>query len=363
MATPDVPVPSHGRVSDWLDERLGGRALFGALVHVRIPAEAKTYYLGGITLALFGIQVVTGTLLTLYYKPTPETAFDSVKFITSDVEFGWLIRSVHHWAANLMIIFLILHLARVFIQGAYKYPREITWLMGIGLLAVTIGFGFTGYLLPWDQRAFWATVVGTEIAGGVPIVGEALLQLLRGGQDVTDATLSRFFGMHVLVLPLLALAFLAGHLAIVHQLGLASPRRPSPRPGRASPGDEGDPAAVKPFYPHYILDEVIAWAAMLALLVILASVLPAGLEEKANPLETPDHVKPEWYFLAAYQLLKIVPRDIGIMAPMVGIALLGFLPFLDRNPEVRARKRPLVLLTGAVVAVTIVGLSVWGYFS
>jgi ubiquinol-cytochrome c reductase cytochrome b subunit len=361
MATPELPLPRHGRVSDWLDERLGARALWSALIHVRIPAAAKTYYLGGITLALFAIQVVTGTLLTLYYKPTPEAAFDSVKYITSVVEFGWLIRSVHHWAANLMIICLILHLARVFIQGAYKYPREITWLMGVGLLAVTIGFGFTGYLLPWDQRAFWATVVGTEIAGGVPIVGEALLQLLRGGTDVTDATLSRFFGMHVLVLPLLAAVFLVGHLAIVHQLGLANPRRPSPRPGRASPDQEGE--AVKPFFPHYILDEVIAWAAMLALLVVLASVLPAGLEDKANPLETPPHVKPEWYFLAAYQLLKIVPRDIGILAPMVGIALLGFLPFLDRNPEVRARKRPLALTMGAVVAVAVVGLSIWGHFS
>lgn len=368
MASPDTPIDSGHRLSDWFDERLRARDLFAALVHVRIPANARTYYFGGVTLFLFGVQVVTGTLLVLYYKPTPDAAFDSVKYITSVVEFGWLIRSVHHWAANLMIVFLVLHLARVFIQAAYKYPRELIWLMGIGLLAVTIGFGFTGYLLPWDQRAYWATVVGTEIAGGVPVVGPALLDLLRGGADVTDATLGRFFGMHVLVLPLLLGAFLVAHLTIVHQLGLANPRRPTPRkqavtrtPTVVVPGTT--PERLKPFFPNYVLDEAIAWAAMLALLVVLASMLPAGLEAKANPIETPAHVKPEWYFLAAYQLLKIVPRDVGIMAPIVGIAILGLLPFLDRNPEVRARKRPLALLLGLVVAVSVGGLSVWGYYS
>jgi len=364
VATPQASSTRGGRISDWFEERLRARELFGALLHVRIPIQARTYYLGGITLFLFGIQVVSGTLLVLYYKPTPETAFDSVKYITSVVEFGWLIRSVHHWAANLMIICLVLHLVRIFIQGAYKYPRELTWIVGVGLLAATIGFGFTGYLLPWDQRAFWATVVGTEIAGGVPVIGESLLQLLRGGADVTEATLGRFFGMHVLVLPLTIGALLVVHLTIVHQLGLANPTRPEPRPGTAAAaGDAGANEQLKPFFPDYVLDEIIAWAAMLALLVVLASVLPAGLEEKANPLETPTHVKPEWYFLSAYQLLKLVPRDLGIMAPIVAIGALALLPFLDRSREVRPRKRILALLIGLVAAVVTVGLSTWGYYS
>lgn len=363
MATPREPLAGGSGISDWFEERLQARALFGALLHVRIPAQARTYYLGGITLFLFGVQVVTGTLLSLYYKPTADAAYDSVKYITSVVEFGWLIRSVHHWAANLMIICLVLHVARIFVQGAYKYPRELTWIVGVGLLAATIGFGFTGYLLPWDQRAFWASVVGTEIAGGVPVIGQSLLQLLRGGPDVTDATLGRFFGMHVLVMPLLLATFLVIHLTIVHQLGLANPKRPEPRPGGVPAADDGAVEKLKPFFPNYVLDEVIAWAAFLAVLVALASVLPAGLEDKANPLETPAHVKPEWYFLAVYQLLKIVGKDIGIMAPMVAIGVLALLPFLDRNPEVRKRRRPIALLLGAVVVVGMVGLSVWGYYS
>jgi ubiquinol-cytochrome c reductase cytochrome b subunit len=361
VATTEYP---DGRVAGWFEERLRARSLFGALLHVRIPASAVTYYLGGITLFLFGIQVVTGTLLALYYKPTPETAYDSVKTITSVVDFGWLIRSIHHWGANLMIVSLVLHLLRIFVQGAYKYPREITWMVGVGLLGATIGFGFTGYLLPWDQRAFWATTVGTEIAGGVPFIGDALLNLLRGGVDVTDATLSRFFGMHVLVLPLILGGLVLVHLTIVHQLGLASPRHPEPRPSR--PGTVVEPVQepLKPFFPHYILDEVIAWAAVLAVLVVLASVLPAGLEDKADPLVTPAHVKPEWYFLAVYQLLKVVPeKTLGILAPIVAVGVLAFLPFIDRNPAVAKRKRPIALFLAVVTIVGLIAFTIWGQVS
>ncbi|MCJ7709841.1 MAG: cytochrome b N-terminal domain-containing protein, partial [Chloroflexi bacterium] len=162
-ATPEAP--TGGKTTSWLDQRTRLGPLVRASLHVRIPMSAKTYYFGGIALFLFCIQVATGTLLALYYKPTPEAAYESVQFITSDVSFGWLIRSIHHWAANLMILFVVLHLIRVYMQAAYKYPRELTWVFGAMLLMVTLAFGFTGYLLPWDQLAYWATVVGTEIAG------------------------------------------------------------------------------------------------------------------------------------------------------------------------------------------------------
>lgn len=353
----------HGRVAGWFEERLHASDLFGALLHVRIPVSAQTYFLGGTALFLFGVQLVTGTLLSLYYKPTPEAAYDSVKYLTSVVEFGWLIRSIHHWGATLMLVTVILHMLRIFVQAAYKYPRELTWMFGVALFLATIGFGFTGYLLPWDQKAYWATVVGTEIAGSVPFIGESLLNLLRGGPDVTDATLSRFFGMHVLVLPLLFGALIAGHLAIVHQLGLASRKHPDPRPSR--PGQIVPPVRepLKPFYPHYVLDEVIAWAAVLAVIVVLASVLPAGLEDKADPLVTPPHVKPEWYFLAVYQLLKIVPRTIGVLAPAAAIGVLLLVPLLDRNPEIAPRRRLLALLMAIALIVGLIVLTIWGQVS
>lgn len=340
----------------WIEQRTRGRSLADALLHVRIPAEARTLYFGGIALFLFGIQVATGTLLALYYKPTPDAAYDSVLFVMSDVSFGWLIRSIHHWASNLMILFVALHLVRVVFQAAYKYPRELTWVVGIGLLGITMVFGFTGYLLPWDQRAYWATVVGTEIAGAVPMIGESLLLLLRGGTDVTEATLSRFFGLHVLVMPLALAGLLLVHLTLVHQLGLANPKRPDPR-GRSPEGK------TTPFFPNYILDELIAWYIVLALLVILASLFPAGLEEQANPLETPPHTKPEWYFLAVYEFLKLVERTVGILLPIVGLGFLTMLPFLDRNPEVLPRRRKIAVGVATLVLVVVVGLTARGFLS
>jgi quinol-cytochrome oxidoreductase complex cytochrome b subunit len=350
-----------GRPAGWLQQRTGLGPVLAALLHVRVPMSARTYYFGGIALFLFGIQVVTGTLLALYYKPTPEAAYESVQFVTSDVSFGWLIRSLHHWAANLMVLFVALHLLRVFFQAAYKYPRELTWVVGCALLLVTLGFGFTGYLLPWDQRAYWATVVGTEIAGGVPLVGEPLLVLLRGGPDVTGATMSRFFGIHVLVMPLALAGLLAVHLVLVHQLGLANPRRPEPRPGSQAAHDD---EPLRPFFPHYLLDEVIAWYVLLGVLVVLASLFPAGLEAQANPLETPEHTKPEWYYLAVYELLKLVPiKVVGILLPIVGIAVLFVWPFLDRSPEVLIRRRKIVVGVATLLVLAVVLLTWRGYVS
>jgi quinol-cytochrome oxidoreductase complex cytochrome b subunit len=346
--------------ASWLERRTKLGPVVQASLHVRIPMSARTYYFGGIALFLFGIQVVTGTLLSLYYKATPEAAYESVQFITSDVTFGWLIRSIHHWTANLMILFVALHLVRVFVQAAYKYPRELTWVLGCLLLMVTLGFGFTGYLLPWDQRAYWATVVGTEIAGGVPMIGEALLLLLRGGTDVSGDTMSRFFGIHVLVLPLLLGAILAGHLVLVHQLGLANPKRPEPREARPEPDHE----PLRPFFPHYLIDELIAWYVILAVLVVLASLFPAGLEGQANPLQTPAHTKPEWYYLGVYELLKLVPdKLLGILIPIVGVGLLVVWPFLDRSPEVLVRRRKLVVGAATLVILGLVALTIWGYVS
>jgi cytochrome b6 len=222
------PLRAPKGIFDWIQERVPLQSWVAAMLHVTIPRSAHTYYLGGITLFCFVVQATTGVLLTLYYQPTPETAYDSVLVIMNQLNFGWLIRSVHAWSANLMIIFCILHLLRVVLQGAYKKPREITWLFGMGLLFITLGFGFTGYLLPWDQRAFWATTVGTEIAGAVPFMGNFVRDFLRGGPDVSAATLTRFFGVHVLVLPIALAGLLLAHLLLIHEQGLADPKGEEP---------------------------------------------------------------------------------------------------------------------------------------
>jgi quinol-cytochrome oxidoreductase complex cytochrome b subunit len=357
------------RTWEWLDGRYQLSSLMDALLHVDIPRSVRTYYLGGITFFFFIVQAITGILLSLYYQPTPDTAYDSVLFIMNQVNFGWLIRSVHAWGANLMIVFCILHLLRIFFQGAYKAPREITWVMGALLLAVTLGFGFTGYLLPWDQRAFWATTVGSEIAGAVPQVGQQLLIFLRSGSEITARTLSRFFGMHVLVLPASLLAVLAIHLTLVHQQGLADPDRKVEPKGELAVEATSmsklrqDKKKWLPFFPNYLLDEVIAWYVMLAALIVLASLFPAGLEAPADALRTPEHIKPEWYFLFLYQGLKVVPRIVGVTLPIVGGLVLLLLPFVDRNPQPSPRKRPIAIAIAVVSLIGIIAFTIWGWLS
>jgi quinol-cytochrome oxidoreductase complex cytochrome b subunit len=213
------------RVGDWFDERFDVRIPLEAFLKKPVPKHAIRWYfcLGGITFALFLIQGVTGILLSLYYKPTPEQAYESILFIMNNVQFGWLIRSIHSWSASLMIAFCVAHMLRVFITGSYKNPRELNWVAGAVLLLLTLAFGFTGYLLPWDQKALWGSTVGSEILGVVPVIGESLLKLLRGGMEITGLTLTRFYGIHMLVLPVLVFVFLAVHFVIIRRQGISGP--------------------------------------------------------------------------------------------------------------------------------------------
>jgi len=212
-------------MQDWLDERLSISAVSAMAQKKEVPVHRHSiwYYFGGMTLFLFVVQVVTGILLLLYYRPSSENAFESVQFIITEVQFGWLIRSIHSWSANLLIATLFIHLFSVFFLRAYRRPREMTWVSGVVLLFIAICFGFSGYLLPWNKLAYFATKVGTEIAGVVPIVGHPILRFLRGGDDVTGATLTRFFGFHVAVLPATATVFLAVHVLLVQLHGMSVP--------------------------------------------------------------------------------------------------------------------------------------------
>src|SRR3989338_2486290 len=216
------PVP---RLLAWIEERTGLSVLAELARKKRVPRHRHTfwYYLGGMTLFLFGVQVGTGILLLLYYRPSAEEAFESIQFLMTEVQFGWLIRSIHAWAANLMILTLFVHLFSVLLLKAYRPPREVTWFSGMALFGIALGFGFTGYLLPWNELAYFATKVGTEITGAVPLVGGFLLRLLRGGDEVTGATLTRFYGIHVAVLPLLVTALLGLHLFLVQKHGMSVP--------------------------------------------------------------------------------------------------------------------------------------------
>lgn len=210
------------QIGNWLDERLNWRQVWAAIFLRKIPKVNWFYTLGSASLFVAVTQIVTGILLTIYYVPTPDHAYDSVQYITTQVPAGWFIRGLHHWGASAMIVLVVLHMLRIIFYGAYKFPRELTWFTGVFLLLVVVGFGFTGYLLPWDQKAYWATTVGTRIAGTPPVIGDWILRIVRGGSDLSAVTLARFFGVHVWVLPGALLTLLAIHLYLVIRIGISA---------------------------------------------------------------------------------------------------------------------------------------------
>jgi quinol-cytochrome oxidoreductase complex cytochrome b subunit len=211
---------------EWLDERLGWRRIWEVIFLRKIPKVNWLYTLGSATLFVATNQIVTGILLTIYYVPTPDHAYDSVQYITSQVPAGWLIRGLHHWGASAMVVLVVIHMIRVILYGSYKFPREMTWLSGVGLLLLVLGFGFTGYLLPWDQKAYWATTVGTRIAQVTPVIGDSILRMLRGGPDLSAVTLARFYGGHVWFLPAGLVGLILVHLYLVIRIGIsATPKR------------------------------------------------------------------------------------------------------------------------------------------
>ena len=209
-------------VSTWLDERLGWRRVWEAIFLRKVPKVNWLFTLGSATLFVAVNQIVTGILLTIYYVPTPDQAYASVQYITTQVPAGWLIRGLHHWGASAMVVLTVLHMLRVIFHGSFKFPREVTWFTGVGLLILVIGFGFTGYLLPWDQKAFWATTVGTRIASVVPLIGDSLMRILRGGAELSAVTLARFFGVHIWVLPVGLTTLLLIHLYLVIRVGISA---------------------------------------------------------------------------------------------------------------------------------------------
>jgi len=336
----------------WLDERVGLTEIFKLVKKKDVPVHTHTvwYYLGGMTLFLFVIQVTTGILLLLYYRPSAEEAYESIQFLMTEVEFGWLVRSIHSWAANLMVFTLFVHLFSVLLLKAYRRPREVTWLSGMGLLGLALTFGFTGYLLPWNELAYFATRVGTEIPGAIPLVGSFLRRLLRGGDDVTGATLTRFYGIHVAILPALTTLFLGLHLFLVQKHGMSVP----PDVERRSKEKK-----VMPFFPNFLLRDLAGWLIALAILAALAAFIPAELGKKADPFQpAPVGIKPEWYFMFMFQTLKYLPSFIlGIEGEILGVLgfglgglFLALIPFLDRRA---ARGEASRLFTWIAVAIIV----------
>lgn len=339
----------------WLAERYpveSVREFFRAQAGKLLPPHTSWWHtLGSLLLFLTANQIVTGLLLMVYYRPAPETAYESIHHIMTRMHFGWLIRGLHAWGANIMILLLVAHMFRTFVMGTFKKPRELTWVIGVFIFAAVLVFGFTGYLLPWNQVAYWATTVGTEIAGAIPLVGEPLKTLLRGGDAVGGETLSRFYVLHVAVLPWILAGLVAVHILLVRIHGL------SPLDPVGSEPVLSDKTGLR-FYPDHVAKESVVFMVFFTLLVLIVFLLPPELGEKADAYRSPEAVKPEWYFLPTYQLLKYLPKILGIFVSVLPFVLLLLWPFLDRMPARRPSKRPwsVTLGTGALVLAILFGV-------
>jgi quinol-cytochrome oxidoreductase complex cytochrome b subunit len=344
----------------WLEDRLGTRAVVDFLRHKQIPRNRHTVwmYTGSVILLFLGIQVVTGILLAFYYRPTLEAANKSVAEIMTKVPLGWIIRSVHSWSATFMIAAVFVHLLSLWMIKSYRTPRELTWMSGVLLLVLTLAFGFTGYLLPWDDLSLAATKVGTDIPGTIPVVGHWATKFLRGGDDISGDTLSRFYTFHVSALPLLLLAFIGFHLYLIQKLGMSLPLGADER-------EESERAL--PFWPNFVYREAILWSALVGLLVTVAVFLPPALGKAADLMAAaPEGITPEWYFLFLFQTLKIFPANmlfvtgetVAVLLIMVGIALVFFLPLIDNRPA--GKKGKIITWAAPALVAYAVAMSVWG---
>ena len=354
-------------IANWLDERIDLSEIRHFVAEKAVPVHAQKvwYYLGGVTLFLLAVQISTGILLLLYYRPSAAEAYESVQFIVSQVQFGWLIRNIHSWSANLLIGAAFAHFFSVFFLKSYRKPREMTWLTGILLLFLMLGFGFSGYLLPWNELSFFATKVGTGIAGAVPIAGPFLLRLLRGGDDVTGATLSRFYGLHVAVLPALTTALVGVHLLLVQRQGMSVPLRVE-REVKA-----GARLPQMPFFPNYVLRDVLVWYVALAILAALAAFYPWELGKKADPFAAvPPGIRPEWYFLAMFHTLKLLPSHVlgfegerlGVIGFGLAALVLVLVPFLDKRSS-RGESSPTFTILAVLGLVYLVTFTIIGHYA
>lgn len=361
------------RAFDYLDIRLGMRDLMRKnLTEYLLPRNINIWYtLGSVLLVLFAIQFVTGILLLIYYVPETEEAFASVQRLMNEVPFGWFVRLVHAVGANLVILVLLLHMLSALFMSAYKSPREFTWVFGFLLLMISLGMSLTGYLLPWSQLSYWATTVATETPGSLPGIGEAVVHLMRGGPGVGQATLTRFFALHVMGLPFVFGLVVLAHLFCVRRIGVSRPPfgpsfRPQPPPDRFRHEDHSGGI---PFFPNYATKDLMVisfFLTVLAAVVFFAPglLLPPEGFEPADPFSTPKGIKPEWYFLASYQILKIFPWEIvGVLVQAAAVTLLLLLPFLDRGDERRPARRPVFVGLFALGVLAYMVLTVWGYLS
>ena len=340
----------------WINERIPLSSILRMGMDEEIPGGSRfSYALGSATLLVFLIQLITGVLELFYYAPTVDHAYDSINFLRVEVPFGWLIHGLHYWGATAMIVIVSLHMLRVFIWGAYKNPRQLTWILGVILFLLALGMSFTGAALPWDQRGYWAAQVGTNIGGTFPFIGNFIKQVIRGGSSMGQLTLSRFFILHVAVIPGIIVMFIILHLVAFR------------KHGSVGPWEEEKRNITGQFWPYQIFKDVLVAIIILLALVALSTFSPPPFSGPADPMDSSYVPKPEWNFLFLYQALKFFPGVLEVIGtvgiPTVLVLLLLLLPFIDKNKIRNPFKRLIVVPTGLLIVMAVIILTIAGYLS
>ncbi len=333
-------------VNEWVEHRTGIQSAVRQFLYEEIPASSGWHQVfGSVAMFLFMVQAFTGALLAFNYAPTPGDAYNSLRYILTELTGGRLMRGLHHWGASMIVVVVVLHMVQVFLYGAYKKPREATWMVGVVLLLLTLAYGLTGYLLPWDNRAYWGTVVTTQIAGQAPVLGPYLSRLLGGEGAIGVVTFARFYGLHVLLLPPATIFLIVLHVFLVRKHGVAP-----------LPGDELK--AKQKFYPQQVFKDTVAIFIAFAILFMMAVAVRVPLEQLADPTDTSYIPRPEWYFLFLFQTLKLFsgPLEVvgSVVLPGLAVLLLILVPFIDRGQMVKVTRRTVAL---AFVLLAAIG---WG---
>ncbi len=340
-------------ISSWLHERVpvDGDQL-RELTNEPVPNHLKRWWfaLGGTPAYLFVVQIVTGILLAFYYQPAPETAYESIRYITHEATFGWYLRSLHKWAATLMIATVILHQMRVYFTAAYRRPRELNWMIGMALLMCTLLTGFTGYSLVFEQLSYWGATVAANISDAVPVIGSFSKEMLLGGDGYNSRTLSRFYILHAAVLPATIILLVIVHIAFIRMHGVTEYRfedEPKDKPGHFN------------FFPDHMMTELIMGLVLMILLSALATVFPATMGPRADPLTTPEVIKPEWFFYVSFRWLKLFSLTFAVISTGFIVAAMFLWPWIDAVLRKLTKNEDISVYIGIVATFLLIGLTVW----
>ncbi|MCA9231253.1 MAG: cytochrome bc complex cytochrome b subunit [Planctomycetales bacterium] len=341
------------RLADWWSERVPvSGAQLRELTNEPVPNHMKKWWfcLGGTPAYLFVVQIITGIMLAIYYQPSSTTAYESVRHITEEVTFGWYFRGLHKWAATLMIASVVLHQMRVYFTAAYRRPRELNWIIGMCLLMVTLGLGFTGYSLVFEQLSYWGATVGGNIMDTVPVVGGFFKAVLLAGETYNEQTLPRFYILHAAIMPVSLILLIIVHIAFIRIHGvteLEEPDQPVDKPKHFN------------FFPDHLLTELALGLVLMILLSTLATIFPAELGPRADPLTTPEVIKPEWFFYATFRWLKLFGPTFAVLSMGLIVFLMFIWPWVDRWLIRVTRSKEASTYIGIVAVFLIISLTVW----